>query len=376
VLLFVAFHEVLVIRDFARAEITWGSTLFYSLGAIVALVSGGLASLLIERSSRKRFQQSRVIEIQRKTIERERARADVAERSRELSEALTRLTERGPAARLQPGDVIENKYKVVSALGRGGMGEVHEVEQIEGGKHLALKVLTGKIDREALLRFAREAKIAASIDHPNVVEVVEVGVAPAGMFLVMELVAGKTLEASRSRFGDLAWALPVLKQIAEALASMHSRNIVHRDLKPGNILLDGSTPKVTDFGIASLSDAPVGPVDAEGATQMTMGDPALTRTGAILGTPLYMAPELTGGSHDAKSGADLWAFGVIAYEMLTGSHPFAEAPVLARLGGRAVPAPKPLSAKLDDDLRELIERCLSPDPFKRPSAAELARALA
>ncbi len=128
------------------------------------------------------------------------------------------------------------------------------------------------------------------------------------MSLVMELVAGKTLEASRSRFGDLAWALPVLKQVAEALASMHARHIVHRDLKPGNILLDGSTPKVTDFGIASLSDAPVGPVDVEGATQMTMGDPA--RTGAILGTPLYMAPELTAGSREAKPSADLWAFGV------------------------------------------------------------------
>ncbi len=370
---FIGAHELFLVRDAWLDELSQTSVWFYTLAPVLATISGLLANVIKERRSRDRFRQGKIIESQKKTIARERARADVAERAQELSAALTRLTEAGPTP-LAPGDLIENKFKIVRALGRGGMGEVHEVEQVSDGKHLALKVLSGKIDREGLSRFAREARIAASIDHPNVVDVVEFGVAPAGMYLVMELVAGPTLANAKHRHGDVAWALPVLRQIASALAAMHARGVVHRDLKPANVLLDGSIPKVTDFGIATLGE-PAGPIDERGDTIATQGDVGLTQTGVILGTPNYMAPELSLGSRDPKPTADIWSFGIIAYELLTGSHPFPEPPILARLAGRVVPRPKPLEVDLDPAIKALLLRCLAVDHASRPTAEELRDAL-
>ena len=375
VLSFLCVHEVLLAMAVSSGELSTSSAWFLSLAPLLGMLSGLLANVIVERANRARYRQTLIIETQRKTIDRERARADVAERSRELSEALTKLTEAGPQ-RLSPGDLIEDKFRIVRALGRGGMGEVHEVEQLADGKHLALKVLSGKIDRDSLLRFAREAKIAAAIDHPNVVDVVEVGVAPAGMYLAMELVAGSTLAHAKDRYGDVAWALPILQQVAAALAAMHGRGVVHRDLKPANVLLDGNVPKLTDFGIATLGEPKTGPIDAHGDTMATGGDLGLTQTGAILGTPLYMAPELSMGSRDPKPAVDIWAFGVMAYELLTGSLPFAEAPVLARLAGRIASPPRALEIEIDDTLKTIIARCLAADHEARPTAGDLVAAFA
>jgi serine/threonine-protein kinase len=252
------------------------------------------------------------------------------------------------------------------------MGEVHEVERVSDGRHLALKVLTANIDRAALARFAREAQIAAEIDHPNVVPVHDVGVSPSGMlFLVMELVSGSTLAAQKERYGDAAWALPILGQISAALATMHARGVVHRDLKPANVLLDDTGAKVADFGLASLGAPEQGP-DPNAPTLAHPSPAAITRTGAILGTPLYMAPELADGIRAAQPSADVWSFGVMVHELVAGALPFAEPPLVAYLGGRSTVAVTPLAApSLSADLRALLDACLCRAPEGRPTAAAL-----
>jgi serine/threonine-protein kinase len=319
----------------------------------------------IEAGDRRAFLQGRA-------FEKERARADVAERSRAMSEALLRMAgaPRVPT-RVQPGDVIDSRYRVIQLLGAGGMGQVHEVERTIDGRRLALKILTGPTDREALLRFAREAQVAAEIVHPNVVSVFDVGVAQSGMFLVMELVAGSALSANKDRYGDAAWARPILKQVASALSAMHARGIVHRDLKPANVLLDGDRAKVADFGIASLGEP--GGSDST----VTKGAP-LTEAGVIMGTPLYMAPELEHGARGATPPADLYSLGVMAYELLSRKLPHATAPVLERLAGRVPPKAPSLGEARPDlpaPLIALIDRCLAFSPEARPTAAEVSEAL-
>jgi serine/threonine-protein kinase len=301
----------------------------------------------------------------------------VAERSRQLSEGLLRL---GGALRhaapLAPGDVVEDRYRVVRAIGSGGMGQVHEVERLSDRRRLALKVLTGVVDRIAMARFAREAQIAAQLDHPNVVAVLDLGVSQSGMlFLVMELVTGSTLAAEKARYGDAAWALPILRQIATALAALHARGIVHRDLKPANVLLADRGAQVADFGLASLAE-PADPLDPTASTISPANHFPLTRPGTFMGTPAYMAPELIRGAREAQPAADMWSFGVIAHELLAGKSPFAEPPVLAHLAGREGAPAAPLDAPaLPARLRELLDGCLRSGPAERPTSSALRDAL-
>jgi hypothetical protein len=322
---------------------------------------------LIEAHNRRSF-------LQLRALEKERARADVAERAREMSEALLRMAgaPRVPS-RVQPGDVIDRRYRVIKMLGSGGMGQVHEVERLVDGRHLALKILTGSTDREALLRFAREAQIAAEIVHPNVVSVFDVGVAQSGMFLVMELVSGAALSAHKDRYGDAAWALSILKQVAGALAAMHARGIVHRDLKPANVLLDGDRAKVADFGIATVALPAI-----DGGDSTVRQGARLTQAGVIMGTPLYMAPELDRGAAGATPSSDLFSLGVMAFELLGRKLPFSSAPVLERLRGANPPKPPSLAEARPDlpsPLVALVDRCLAYSPESRPAASEVIEAL-
>jgi serine/threonine protein kinase len=335
---------------------------------------------LIDRSMRRAYQQERTIEAQRVAIERERARAvqlqaeasarelallnaevrrQVAERSRDLAQALSRLSDapRAPSV-LAAGQVVEGRYRVVRLIGAGGMGQVHEVERLVDGRRFALKMISGVPHREALMRLAREAEIAAQLDHPNVVAALDVGITALGaVFLVMQLVPGPTLQEQAGRFGDVAWAIPILAQIARALAVMHAHGIIHRDLKPSNVLLDGTTVKVTDFGIASLARG--------------LGTEPLTRTGVIIGTPIYMAPELADGVREATPASDLFSLGVLAYEILANRLPHALPPALERLHGRV---PKPalalgqISRTVPDEVAQFVDRCLTYGPDDRPSA--------
>ena len=308
----------------------------------------------------------------------------VVDRSRELDKALASFAapERVAPSPLAEGAVVEGRYRVVRVIGVGGMGAVYEVERTADRRRLALKVLHGNPTPEDLARLAREAQITAQVAHPAIVSIFDVDVSADGvLYLVMELVDGASLEDSRQHFGDPAWVLPVLRQIAEGLAAMHARGVVHRDLKPANILISetrtGPRVKIGDFGIASLSGelSELITVDPHDDT-VPIPKSSLTQTGVIFGTPLYMAPELATGVRDAAPSTDVFSLGIIAYELLTQARPFDEPPLLMQMRGRPPPAPRPLWCEaLTEAQLALLERCVSPDAGKRPSAESVAAAL-
>ena len=298
-------------------------------------------------------------------------RQQVAARSRQLAEALERADPVG-SRKLQPGDVVDGRYRVGTVLGAGGMGTVYEVERVHDGRRLALKVVQTTTS-ESITRFAREAQIAAPLDHENLVAIVDVGIWRGMAYLVMELVEGGSLEDQRPRFGDVPWALPLLAQMATALAALHERGIVHRDLKPANVLLsvtrDRLVVKITDFGIAFQE------VDVFestlGAGSNVLG--RLTATGVMVGTLPYMAPELAlGGARAAGAPADMFAFGLIAHELVTGRSAFDVPPVLIARSG--LPAPAPLPPGLGAPLVAAIDACLSVRPETRPTARDVVGA--
>jgi len=322
-------------------------------------------SLILARQhvARSRALEHTALELQRQ----------VAERSKELAEALATLAQQ-PRAELEADHVIDGRYRVVRKLGAGGMGSVHEVRRIADGERFALKRIRGHADSSVLARFAREAQIAAELRHPNLVPVVDVGIGDGELFLVMPIVDGGSLEAERERFGDEGWARPRLAQVAAGLEALHARGIVHRDLKPANILLDRGVARIADFGLAAVRE--LATVDHTrslsdlGLADTLSPDGALTRAGDVFGTPRYVAPELAWGVREAAPSSDVFAFGVVAYEMMAGRAAFKVAPLLERIAGRAIERPVPLPAD-----GAMIMRCLEVDPELRPTAQELARAL-
>jgi hypothetical protein len=337
--------------DSSYGPFGWGA----QVARLVVLVGAGVigAAVALLAAAGRLEVEARAKEVRELNSE---VRRQVAERARNLADSLMRLPD-SPSP-IVTGDVIEGRYRVLRPLGQGGMGVVHEVERLDDGRRLALKMILGVADRSALARFAREAQLTAQLDHPNLVATLDLGVTSGeALFLVMELVAGTTLQAERARYGDMAWAMPVLVQVARALTAMHGQNIVHRDLKPSNVLLEGVVAKVGDFGIAALLD--------EAAI------PGLTRTGMVIGTPTYMAPELAQGVRAATAAADIFSFGVLCYEVLTRRLPHAVPPVLEARFGHSLPAPEPVdqaAPSLPKSLARLIDACLQVDPASRPTA--------
>jgi serine/threonine protein kinase len=305
----------------------------------------------------------------------------VAVRSRSLAGTLAALLGTQPrSAEPKPGQIAGKRYLLEQHLGAGGMGMVFSAKRLSDQRRVALKLISTSFasNPTALARLAREAESAAAIDHPNVVRVLDIDLDEQGaLFLAMELVEGQNLEEQRSRFGDLEWALPLLPQLLRALQAIHAGGVIHRDLKPSNILIADGVVKVVDFGIARpMRDTPAeGPITVE-MTAEHSGEVHLTRAGSMLGSPYYMAPELAEGMVNSSVASDLFSFGCIAYELLSGRRPFDKPLVLEPPAERKSWTAAPLRTHcphLDEQLAQLIDRCLGA-ASARPSAEELLAA--
>jgi serine/threonine protein kinase len=273
-------------------------------------------------------------------------------------------------------------YEITHVLGAGGMGEVYRARDSRLGRSVAIKVILESFatDADRVARFEREAKVLASINHPNIAALYGMEEANGQRFLVMELVDGETL-ADRLQRGPLPIedALRIALQIAEALEAAHEKSIIHRDLKPANVkITPDDKVKVLDFGLAKAIDAEPARDVANSPTLSMMA----TNAGIILGTAAYMSPEQAKGfSADHRS--DVFAFGIVLYEMLTGRQPFQgeTAPdVLASVLVRE-PELQRLPADLNPRIQDLLRRCLEKSPKRRWQAigdlrAEIGNSLA
>ncbi|HUJ60153.1 MAG TPA: serine/threonine-protein kinase, partial [Kofleriaceae bacterium] len=268
-------------------------------------------------------------------------------------------------------------FRIVSELGTGGMGVIYRAEHQMIGKRAAIKVLRPELsrDREVVSRFFNEAKAVTAIDHPGLVDIYDFGYTPDGSaYIVMELLAGESLGARlrRERVLAVPIAVALARQLCGVLAAAHDRGIVHRDLKPDNVYLApdpdvafGVRAKVLDFGIAKLAPG-LGELGAE------------TRTGMLLGTPLYMAPEQCRGARDIDHRADIYALGVMLFEMVTGQVPFTGiglGEVIAKHQYEPAPAPRAIAPELPPALDALIARMLAKPPAQRPQTMHEVAAL-
>ena len=257
-------------------------------------------------------------------------------------------------------------YDVTALIGEGGMGQVWQATDTQLNRQVALKILPDAFadDPDRLARFKREAQILASLNHPNIAAIYGIEEAEGTRALVLELVEGPTL-ADRIRKGPIPLdeALPIAKQIAEALEAAHEAGVIHRDLKPANIKVrqDG-TVKVLDFGLAKAFD-PTPDADPSQSPTLTA---VATQMGMVLGTAAYMAPEQAKGKPVDKR-ADVWAFGTVLFEMLTGRNPFVGDDVSDTLA--LVLKFEPEWDALPDEtparIRQLIQTCLQKNPKQR-----------
>ncbi len=419
-----------------------GIGLFVVLQAVV--LSRGHGRTMTRTDALNRALLDRVALLEQRDSENERLaeelRRQVGARSRQLSHALARLSR--PVAtdiELAPGTDINSRYRVLRQLGTGAMAIVYEVERIDDRRRFALKALRSVTDARLLARFAREAHIAAEVSHENVVAIHDIDFAQAGfMYILMDLVDGGSLKDHAARYGDLPWALEVLRQITDGLGAIHARGVVHRDLKPANILLAAGAEvrvRISDFGVSGMlgetGDAPIvatlathTSVDVTGTSQPgpeppaqppgwadedptrsilanlaprdTLRDapssarsggavardgldtPQLTVAGNVVGTPAYMAPELVDGRGEGVT-RDVFALGIIAFELIAGVRPYAGSPFVLRARGQAIPAPTPLAAARPDVPRELaalVDAAIGLDPEARPSLAAIREQLA
>ncbi|MDP9190792.1 MAG: serine/threonine protein kinase [Acidobacteriota bacterium] len=268
-------------------------------------------------------------------------------------------------ARFIPGDVVADRYRIVGLLGRGGMGEVYRADDLKLRQPVALKFLAESLSTNgaALARFHREVSLARQISHRHVCRVYDIGEHAGMHFLSMEYVRGEELSSLLKRIGRLPFdkAVETARQLCAGLAAIHGAGVLHRDLKPANVMIDErGDVRITDFGVAALS---VGVSGRE----------------AMVGTPVYMAPEqLAGGELTTRS--DIYALALVIYEAFTGSRPFAGTTlpeiIRDRLGDTAPGTPSSWVGDLDPLVERVLLRCLEKDPERRPATAlQVAAAL-
>jgi serine/threonine protein kinase/tetratricopeptide (TPR) repeat protein len=274
---------------------------------------------------------------------------------------------------LQPGTLLAGRFKILSFVAQGGMGEVYEVEDLELHEHLGIKTLRSELLQQAnaIERFKREVHLARKVTHPNVCRVFDLFRDRSSneelVFVTMEFLRGETLAHFLRRHGrmSLEESLPLIKQMASGLSAAHRAGIVHRDFKPGNVVLvDEASGRVviTDFGLAFRP-----PSFAE---QKTLGEGSwepITGKGEFHGTPAYMAPEQIEG-YPATAASDIYAFGLVIFEMVTGVRPFSGTTPMSMAAKRLVeppPTPKKFDPELSTACESAILRCLDRDPSKR-----------
>ena len=260
-------------------------------------------------------------------------------------------------------------YDVTALIGEGGMGQVYQATDTKLKRQVALKILPEAFsaDPERLARFQREAEVLASLNHPNIAAIYGLEESDGVRALVIELVEGQTL-ADRIKQGPIPIdeALPIAKQIAEALEAAHEQGVIHRDLKPANVKVkDDGVVKVLDFGLAKIAVANVSSDELADASTATSDE---TESGVVLGTVAYMSPEQARGATCDKR-TDIWAFGCCLYELLTGRRAFRGATrsdVLVKIL-REDPAWEELPANTPPRVCELLWRCLHKDLRERPA---------
>jgi serine/threonine protein kinase len=273
-----------------------------------------------------------------------------------------------------PAGTRLGKYEIIRLLGAGGMGAVYEGLHTEMGKRVAIKTLSPSVAEipGARQRFVREAQLTSRVRHPHIVDVSDVGTDGGRAYIVMELLRGEDLSQRLSRTGAIAprELVDIMLPVCSALVAAHGATIVHRDLKPQNIFLatspHGVQPKVLDFGISKSGDA------------LTVAG-ALTRTGSVMGTPFYLAPEQIQDARAAGPSSDQYAIGVILYECLAGRRPFEGESLFAVFNAIVSERPVPLRERRGDlppGLAEIVGRAMSASQAERfPSVRELGLAL-
>ncbi len=273
--------------------------------------------------------------------------------------------------RRQLEQTLSGSYAIERELGGGGMSQVFLATELRLNRRVVIKLLSPDLAAGVNAdRFEREIQLAASLQQANIVPILTAGEAQGIPYYTMPFVEGESLRARLDREGRLATstATAVLRDIARALAYAHEHGVVHRDIKPDNVLLSGGTAVVTDFGIAKAITA-----------ARTGGGATLTQLGTSIGTPAYMAPEQAAGDPAVDHRADVYAFGCVAYELLTGESPFQGRTPARMLAAHVSEAPKPLAelgAAIPPALAALVTRCLEKDPDRRPqSGADLVREL-